>query len=246
MTFLQHLLQKLVSYAGMSVTRGTKSCAASRANTSAALHLDMLPAARAASSAVVHGGKVRSRAQQLRQLGDVGGDAPRLVAGEEVCRRTPPRLLLRNRRRRTKKTRVPKNPRRVLACCRRCFWGSPLACDPSQRKCAPATVDEILTRSDHTSKRRRGMGRPRRLGWCRVGVSTMTHGSAPCTGMVDEALKRPPAKLARTCRPGRRPPSRLLLEIDVGERLAVGVAGRRVGRNKAPRVCGNVLRRMTN
>ena len=75
--------QNLVSYAGMSVTRGTKSCAASRANTSGALHLDMaLPAARAASSAVVPGGKVRSRAQQLRQLGDVCGDAPGLVASE--------------------------------------------------------------------------------------------------------------------------------------------------------------------
>ena len=24
------------------------------------------------------------------------------------------------------------------------FWGSPLACDPSQRKCAPVTVDESL------------------------------------------------------------------------------------------------------
>jgi hypothetical protein len=32
--------------------------------------------------------------QQLRQLGDVYGDAPRLVAGEQVCRRTPSRLLL--------------------------------------------------------------------------------------------------------------------------------------------------------
>ena len=52
----------------------------------------------------------------------------------------------------------------------------------------------------------------------------MTHGSAPCTGMVDEALKRPPAKLARTCRPGRRPPSRLLLEVDAGERLPVVIA----------------------
>ena len=52
----------------------------------------------------------------------------------------------------------------------------------------------------------------------------MTHGPAPCTGMVDEALKRPPAKLARTCRPGRRPPSRLLLEIDVGQRLPVVIA----------------------
>jgi hypothetical protein len=42
-----------------------------------------LPAARATSSTVVHGGKVGSaRAQQLRQLGDVGGDAPSLVAGQ--------------------------------------------------------------------------------------------------------------------------------------------------------------------
>ena len=32
--------------------------------------------------------------QQLRQLGEVGGDPPRLVAGEEVRRRAPPRLLL--------------------------------------------------------------------------------------------------------------------------------------------------------
>jgi hypothetical protein len=31
-------------------------------------------------------------AQQLRQLGDVGGDAAGFVAGEEVCR--PSRLLL--------------------------------------------------------------------------------------------------------------------------------------------------------
>ena len=33
-------------------------------------------------------------AQQLRQLGDVGGDAPGLVAGEQSGRRTPSRLLL--------------------------------------------------------------------------------------------------------------------------------------------------------
>jgi len=32
--------------------------------------------------------------QQLRQLGDVHGDAPRLVAGEQVRCRAPPRLLL--------------------------------------------------------------------------------------------------------------------------------------------------------
>ena len=32
--------------------------------------------------------------QQRRQLRDVGGDAPGLVAGEEVRRRTPARLLL--------------------------------------------------------------------------------------------------------------------------------------------------------
>ena len=59
-------------------------------------HLDMaLPAARAASSAVLHGGKIGSaRAQQLRQLGDVGGDATGLVAGEQLGRRAPPRLIL--------------------------------------------------------------------------------------------------------------------------------------------------------
>jgi carboxypeptidase Taq len=62
--------------------------------------------------------------------------------------------------------------------------------------CEQPVAEEILTRSDHPSKGRRGMGRPRRLGWCRVGVSTMTHGPAPCTGMVDEALKRPPSKPA--------------------------------------------------
>jgi hypothetical protein len=33
-------------------------------------------------------------AQQLRQLGDVGGNAPGLVAGEEMRRRPPSRLLL--------------------------------------------------------------------------------------------------------------------------------------------------------
>ena len=33
-------------------------------------------------------------AQQLPQLGDVGGDAPGLVAGEEVCRRATAGLLL--------------------------------------------------------------------------------------------------------------------------------------------------------
>jgi hypothetical protein len=30
----------------------------------------------------------------VRQLGDVGGDPPGLVAGEQVCRRAPPRLVL--------------------------------------------------------------------------------------------------------------------------------------------------------
>jgi hypothetical protein len=33
-------------------------------------------------------------AQQLRQLGDVGGDAPGLVAGQQVSRRSPAGLLL--------------------------------------------------------------------------------------------------------------------------------------------------------
>jgi hypothetical protein len=32
--------------------------------------------------------------QQFRQLGDVGGDAPGLVAGEQVRRRPPSRLPL--------------------------------------------------------------------------------------------------------------------------------------------------------
>jgi len=97
MTFLQHLtaVPNLVSYAGMSVTRGTKSqsFAAARANTSAARHPDMaLSAARAASSTVVHGGKVGSaRAQKPRQL---CGNAPSLVAGEQLGRRSTSRLLL--------------------------------------------------------------------------------------------------------------------------------------------------------
>ena len=34
------------------------------------------------------------KAQQLRQLGDVGGNAPGLVAGEQVCRRTASGLVL--------------------------------------------------------------------------------------------------------------------------------------------------------
>ena len=38
--------------------------------------------------------------QQLRQLGDVGGDAPGVVAGEEVRRRAASRLLFENRRKR--------------------------------------------------------------------------------------------------------------------------------------------------
>ena len=33
-------------------------------------------------------------AQQPRKLGDVGGDAPGLIAGQYVCRRSPSRLLL--------------------------------------------------------------------------------------------------------------------------------------------------------
>ena len=59
MTFLQHLLPKTYSKPSLLCRNVCdarhKSFAASRANTSAALHLDMaLPAARAASSAVVH------------------------------------------------------------------------------------------------------------------------------------------------------------------------------------------------
>jgi hypothetical protein len=76
-----------------------------------------------------------------------------------------------------------------------CFWGSPLACDPSQRKCAPATVDEsLLARTIQTKDDAGWVARV--VWWCRVGVSTMTHGPAPCTGMVDEPLKRPPSKPA--------------------------------------------------
>ncbi len=47
--------------------------------------------------------------------------------------------------RRTKKTRVSEKTRaEVLAWCRCCSWGHPLACDPNQRKCAPATIDDSL------------------------------------------------------------------------------------------------------
>ena len=34
------------------------------------------------------------RDEQVRQLRDIGGDAPGLVAGEQMCRRAPSRLLL--------------------------------------------------------------------------------------------------------------------------------------------------------
>jgi hypothetical protein len=47
---------------------------------------DRRECAAATSSRLVHR---RRRAQHLRQLGDVGGDAPGLVAGEEVCSRAP-------------------------------------------------------------------------------------------------------------------------------------------------------------
>ena len=33
-------------------------------------------------------------AQQLRQLGDIGGDAPSFVAGQQLARRAPPRFIL--------------------------------------------------------------------------------------------------------------------------------------------------------
>jgi hypothetical protein len=52
---------------------------------------DRRECAAATSSRLVHR---RRRAQQLRQLGDVGGDPPGLIAGEEVRRRPPSRLLL--------------------------------------------------------------------------------------------------------------------------------------------------------
>ena len=42
----------------------------------------------------VNGGSSSRLAHQLRQLGDVGGDAPRLVTGEQVSSRAPTGLLL--------------------------------------------------------------------------------------------------------------------------------------------------------
>jgi hypothetical protein len=38
--------------------------------------------------------KARESSQELRQLGDVGGDAPGLVASEQLCRRARAGLIL--------------------------------------------------------------------------------------------------------------------------------------------------------
>jgi hypothetical protein len=73
----------------MSVTRGTKitelCCCASEHVSS---DPDMVRRLALPLSAVVQAAKVGSaRAQQLRQLGDVRGDPPRLVAGEQpLCK----------------------------------------------------------------------------------------------------------------------------------------------------------------
>ena len=53
------------------------------------------------------------------------------------------------------KTRVESSPGVDVA-----FGGRRAACDPSQRKCAPATVDEILTRSDPSKQKTTRDGPP--------------------------------------------------------------------------------------
>ena len=83
-------------------------------------------------------------AQQLRQHGDVSGDAPGLVAGHQLGGRSPPRLLLEIDVGAQKRRGFPKNPRRVLAWCRRCFWGSLLACDPSSASVRPQPLTKSL------------------------------------------------------------------------------------------------------
>ena len=80
----------------MSVTRGTKITRAvlrrERTRQRRATHSHSLSYVRSKQRLrSYNGGKIGSaRAQQLRQLGDVGGDAPGFVAGEEVRRRAPP------------------------------------------------------------------------------------------------------------------------------------------------------------
>ena len=75
-----------------------KSCAAARANTSAARHPRACHSAMCGQSSLLrsyNGGKIGSaRAHQLRQLGDVGGDPPGLLAGEQLGRCPPSRLIL--------------------------------------------------------------------------------------------------------------------------------------------------------
>jgi hypothetical protein len=81
-----------VSYAGMSVTRGTKITRAvlrrERTRQRRATHSHSLSYVRSKQRLrSYNGGKIGSvRAQQLRQLGDVGDDAPGLIAGEQVSR----------------------------------------------------------------------------------------------------------------------------------------------------------------
>jgi hypothetical protein len=86
-----------------------------------------------------------TQARGVRQLGDVSGDASRPVAGHQLGGRAGGPAPSQNRRVGAQKDAgFRKTASSPLAWCRRCFWGSPLACDPSQRKCAPATVDESL------------------------------------------------------------------------------------------------------
>ena len=106
--------------------------------------------------------------------------------------RSPPRLLLEidvgaKKDAGFRKTRVASSRGVDVA-----FGGRPWRATRASASVRPQPLTNPYSLGDHPSKRRRGMGRPRRLGWCRVGVSTMTHGPAPYTGMVDEALKRPP------------------------------------------------------
>jgi hypothetical protein len=84
----------------MSVTRGTKITRAvlrrERTCQRRATHSHSLSYVRSKQRLRSYNcGKIGSaRAQQLRQLGDIGCDPPGLVAGEQMRRRPPSRLLL--------------------------------------------------------------------------------------------------------------------------------------------------------
>jgi hypothetical protein len=84
----------------MSVTRGTKITRAvlrrERTRQRRATHSHSLSYERSKQRLrSYNGGKIGSaRAQQLRQLGDVGGDAPGLVVGEQTGSRPSARFIL--------------------------------------------------------------------------------------------------------------------------------------------------------